>query len=242
MRIGVLGTGTIASAVVRGITEDGHQITVSRRSAARSEALAREYEAVRVADNQEVVDQSDVIFLGLMAGVAQETLGAVTFRSGQRVISFMADVTLEEVGEMVNPAEAAAIMMPFPGIAEGGSPIMMQGDQSLVEEIFGARNTVFALKDDAEMQAYICAQAVLSPVAAMVGQAADWLGQRVDDRAQGEAFLRMLVASSLAETGCEDLVEALNTPGGYNQRLRLHMEEQGVGAMLVSGLDRLEGE
>ncbi|MBR9843825.1 MAG: NAD(P)-binding domain-containing protein [Rhodobacteraceae bacterium] len=241
MRIGVLGTGTIASAVVRGIAEDGHQITVSRRSAARSEALAQEYEAVRVADNQEVVDQSDVIFLGLMAGRAKETLGAVTFRAGQQVISFMADVPLEEVGEMVRPAGAAAIMMPFPGIAKGGSPIMMQGDRGLVEEIFGARNSVFALKDEAEMQAYLCAQAVLSPVAAMVGQAADWLGQRVDDRAQGEAFLRMLVASSLAGAECGELVEALNTPGGYNQRLRLHMESGGMGAMLVEGLGALEG-
>ena len=33
MRIGVIGTGTIASAVVRGIAGDGHAITVSERSA-----------------------------------------------------------------------------------------------------------------------------------------------------------------------------------------------------------------
>ncbi len=35
MRIGVLGTGTIASAVVQGIAQDGHEITVSKRSRAR---------------------------------------------------------------------------------------------------------------------------------------------------------------------------------------------------------------
>ncbi len=81
----------------------------------------------------------------------------------------------------------------------------------------------------------------LAPVAAMVGEAAAWLGARVEDAGQGEAFLRMLVASSLAETGCADLVAALNTPGGYNQRLRVHMEEAGIGAALTTGLDALEG-
>jgi pyrroline-5-carboxylate reductase len=75
----------------------------------------------------------------------------------------------------------------------------------------------------------------------MVGDAADWLGERVADPAQGEAFLRMLVATSLAEAGCADLIEALNTPGGYNQRLRLHMEDAGITGDLMSGLNDLEG-
>ena len=67
MRIGVLGTGTIATAVVRGIAGDGHQISVSERSAENSAALAAEFGNVTVADNQAVLDRSDVVFLGLMA-------------------------------------------------------------------------------------------------------------------------------------------------------------------------------
>ncbi len=240
MRIGFIGTGTIASAVVRGIVADGHDITVSRRSEARSAALAATYKSVRVAENQDVLDQSDTIFLGLMAETAGETLRDLTFRPDQTVVSFMAGASLDEVSRMVRPAGAAAVMMPFPGIAQGGSPIMVQGDAAVVEALFGRRNRVFALKHDQEMRAYLAAQAVLSPVAAMVGQASGWLGARVDESEQGEAFLRMLVASSLAETGCADLVESLNTPGGYNQRLRLHMERAGMGEALAAGLDMLE--
>ena len=50
----------------------------------------------------------------------------------------------------------------------------------------------------------------------------------------------MLVASSLVGTDCGRLIEALNTPGGYNQRLRQHMEAAGMRAALREGLDRLE--
>ena len=240
MRIGVIGCGTIASAVVRGIAGDGHQIVVSERSSRYADALAEAYENVTVAGNQGVVDASDVIFLGLMAEVAPDVLGSLKFREDQRTITFMAGASLEEANAMIQPARAVAIMMPFPGIAKGGTPIMMHGEPDLVQEIFGSRNTVFALNDADEMAAYLCAQAVLSPVARMVNDAANWLGDRVSDKAEGEAFLRALVASSLAGSGTEALIEALNTPGGYNQRLRLHMEESGMSAALASGLDALE--
>jgi pyrroline-5-carboxylate reductase len=240
MRIGVIGCGTIASAVVHGIAGDGHQITVSERSARYSDALAEAYDNVTVAGNQSVVDASEVIFLGLMAEVAPDVLGSLKFREDQRAITFMAGASLEEANAMVQPARTVAIMMPFPGIAKGGTPIMMHGDPDLVQEIFGSRNTVFPLNDAEEMAAYLCGQAVLSPVARMVNDAANWLGDRISDKAQGEAFLRALVASSLAGSGTEALIEALNTPGGYNQRLRLHMEDSGMSAALASGLDALE--
>ena len=73
----------------------------------------------------------------------------------------------------------------------------------------------------------------------MISDAANWMGERVADKAQGEAFLRALVSSNLSETGCDNLIEALNTPGGYNQRLRLHMEAAGTGDSLRDGLNDL---
>lgn len=239
MRVGVIGCGTIARAVVEGIVHDGHEITVSERSAHHSSYLANAYENVQVTHNQRVVDASDVLFLGLMAEIAPDVLGPLSFREGQVVITFMAGASLEEADALVRPARATAIMMPFPGIAEGGTPIMMYGDTEIVTDIFGARNSVFPVRDGGEMAAYLSAQAVLSPVARMVGDAADWLGDRVSDKGQGEAFLRALVASNLSTIACEPLIEALNAPGGYNQRLRLHMEAQGMTAALKSGLSKM---
>ncbi|TRW95379.1 pyrroline-5-carboxylate reductase [Paracoccus sp. M683] len=240
MRIGVIGTGTIATAVVRGIAGDGHQITVSERSAANAAALAGEFGNVSVAGNQAVLDASDVVILGLMADQAATILGPLQFRADQRVISLMAGTGLDQVAGLVAPAKAAAIMLPFPGIAAGGTPIMMLGDADLVGALFGAKNTIFALKDGAELDAYTCAQAVVSPVARMVADTAEWLGARVSDPVMGEAFLRELVASSLAGTESRALIAALNTPGGYNQRLRVHMEDSGITPALMQGLDRLE--
>ena len=134
-----------------------------------------------------------------------------------------------------------AVMMPFPGIAQGGSPIMALGDIALLSAIFEPQNRIFPLSDQAELEAYLAAQAVLSPVARLIADAASWLAPQVDDPQAAEAFLRMLVSTSLEASPAETLIEALNTPGGYNQRLRHHMENAGMGAELVAGLDALEG-
>jgi pyrroline-5-carboxylate reductase len=239
VRLGVLGTGTIAEAVVRGLAPDGHQITVSERSAVRAARLAGEFANVTVARNQGVVVESEVVFLGLMAEQAAEVLGGLRFRADQRVVSFMAGMAIEEVSVLVAPARAVAVMLPYPGIAQGGSPILALGEVGVIEALFAPANTVYRLRDAVELEAYLCAQAVLSPAVQMVGVAAEWLG---GETAQGEAFLRHLVGSSLMSVECQSMLAALDTAGGYNQRLRQHMEAAGMREALRDGLDRLGGK
>ncbi len=239
MRIGVIGTGTIAAAVVRGIAGHGHQIMVSDRGARHAQALRADFANVTVANNQAVIDQSDVILLGLMAEAAAQVLPLLSFRAGQRVVSMMAGATLAQVAAMVAPAEAAVIMVPFPGIAQGGSPVIAQGDVALVADLVGPANTVYPVRSQAELSAYLSAQAVLSPVARLVSDAADWLGPHTTDPEGAEAFLRQLVSSSLANARADALVAALNTPGGYNQRLRQRMEAAGLRSALQEGLEDL---
>lgn len=232
MRLGFLGTGTITEAVVRALAPEGHEIAVSERNAGRAARLAGDFANVTVAANQPVVDASEVVFLGLMAELAPEVLGTLRFRADQRVVSFMAGMPLEEVAALVAPARAEAVMLPYPGIAQGGSPILALGEVGVIEALFAPANTVYSLRDWAELEAYLCAQAVLSPAVQMVSGAAEWLGG-------GEAFLRHLVGSSLMSGACQPMLDALNTEGGYNQRLRQHMEGAGMRAALSEGLDRL---
>jgi len=132
-------------------------------------------------------------------------------------------------------------MLPFPGIAQGGSPVLALGDADLLRAIFGRANTVFAVRNAAELDAYLCAQAVLSPAVLMVAAAADWMAGQGVARTGAEGFLRELVGSSLISGPCRPMLAALDTPGGYNQRLRQHMERAGLETALAEGLNRLKG-
>ncbi|MFV1874157.1 NAD(P)-binding domain-containing protein [Nioella sp.] len=238
MRLGFIGTGTIASAVVECIAGDGHQITVSERSRARSTDLAARF-GVSVADNQGVVDASDVLFFGLLPEQAAEVLPTLSFRPGQRIISFMAGVTLDGLAPLTAPADPVAVMLPFPGIAKGGSPIIAMGQTELINDLFAPQNSVYSVENEAELNAYLCAQAVLSPAVKLVADAAQWIAPKVSDPAQAEDFLRVLVGSSLMANDLAPLLQALNTPGGYNARLREHMDAEGMQAALAHGLETL---
>ena len=239
MRVGVVGLGTIASAVVEGFAAGGHTITVSRRNRENAARLVAQFTNVSVADNQAVVDASDVVFLGMTGDAAETVLRPLSFRGDQHVVSLMADLDFAGVAGLVAPACKITRMIPFPAIAQGGSPILTFGDHQAVDTLFGTRNTVFPLNSEAELTSYLCAQAVLSPAVSMVKNASDWLAACTGDPDKAELFLRVLVGASLLGGSCAPLLQALNTPGGYNQRLRQHMEDAGLAKSLQDGLDML---
>lgn len=73
-RIGFLGTGEIASQMVRGLAGQGHAIMVSDRNADVARSLADDHIEVSIVSNAEVVGQSDIVILCLMAPVARTVL------------------------------------------------------------------------------------------------------------------------------------------------------------------------
>ncbi len=120
MRVGFVGTGEITAAMVRALAGQGHRILVSPRNLLTATALASEFPEVSVVPNAEVVAQSDVVFLCLLAPVAFEILPDLPFRAGQQVISVMVDAPLSKLRLICAPATDIAITIPLPPIAKGG--------------------------------------------------------------------------------------------------------------------------
>ena len=55
-----------------------------------------------------------------------------------------------------------------------------------------------------------------------------------------QSFFKVACATNLAQIPAADLLHSLNTEGGYNQRLRLHMDHAGVPDLLSEGLSLLK--
>lgn len=238
MRLGFIGTGTISTAVVHALAPKGHEIIVSERSATNAEALSQAYENVRIGTNAEVVAGADILFLGLMPEHVAQALIGLPFRAGQQMISFVADTPLSEVAALIAPAKVETLVLPFPAIAKTRSPLIAHPPSKLAEDIFSDHD-VFSARTPAEFQALLRAQAVLSPVAQMLAEAATWAGEQGADAGNTEAFLRALVASNLSANALSPLLKSLSTEGGYNARLREHLEASGTYTALRDGLDKL---
>ncbi len=238
MNLGFLGTGTIATAVVHALAPEGHNILVSERSAANASALESAYENVTTGTNAEVTTASDVLFLGLMPNQTAPALAGLPFRADQRVISFIADISLTEIASLTAPAKVETLVLPFPAIAKGRSPLIAFPQSQLADNLF-QNHDVFNMTSETEFKAFLSAQAVLSPVAQMLAEATGWAATKGADTAKAEAFLRSLVASNLTAGALTPLLKSLSTTGGYNARLRQHLEDNSSYKTLREGLDQL---
>ena len=248
-KIGFIGTGVIADAMVRGIVADGHRIFVSERNQQTAASLASEFDSVTVHANQEVVDSSDIVILCLMDSVARDVLPTLRFRDDQVLFSAMARFSNDELISLSAPAVAGGTVIPFPFIAKGNSPLLTlptsPNSQAVLQDIFGARNALFELKSDAAFSTMMALQAVVMPSLTRLAHAVEWAEREGLDPVLAEGFLRQLVggfmlSEPLDEPHVKAMAASLGTPGGLNATLDALLAEGGDEARLKAGFDTLK--
>lgn len=238
-RVGFVGTGEIASAMVRAIAGQGHEIRVSDRSAARAAALAAEVPELHIEPNHAVVTGSDVVFVCLLASVAHEVLPGLPFRAGQTVISVMVDVSLADLKRLCAPATDIALTIPLPPIATTSCPLPVYPACPVLEALFAPRSPVIELRDEVALKAHLAVTALCSPVLDQMQGAADWLADFTGDPAGAEAFVTGMIRAYLPSAPIPGQLAAqlasLSTEGGLNATLRSAMAP--AKAELHTGLD-----
>lgn len=245
-RIGFIGTGEIAAAMVAGLTGRGHQITVSERNGAMAAALVAQFSDVTIAPNQQVIADSDTVFLCLLADVARAVLPELRFRDDQRVISVMVDVPLADLRSLCAPVNEIAITIPLPSIAVGGSALPVYPDSIALRTLFGDTDMIIPCPSEAALNAHFAACAMASPILDQMREGAGWLAALTGDRTASEQYVATVFAGFLRsmtenpETSFADLLDSLATEGGLNATLRAHMRDTGAVDALTKGLDALK--
>ena len=242
-RIGFIGTGEIATAMVAGLANQGHQITVSKRNVGHSAKLADRFNEVTVANNQAVLDDSDFICLALMKDVAEAVLPTLKFKDDQRIVSVMVDVDLDSLQSLCAPATDISITIPLPFIETGKCPLPVYPDTGSIRELYGERNMILPLNSQVALNAHFAATAMASGMIAQMQTLSTWLADLTGDATAAEIYVVGMLggcASSLPVDGQQRLSEALqalSTEGGLNATLRAHLDNAGVQAALIEGLD-----
>lgn len=246
MQIGFIGTGRIARRLVAGAAGQGHSLVVTRRNESVSAELASAHADVEVVESaQAVVDRCDTVFLCLPVEVARKTLPDVRFRADQSVISVMVGFTLEELRAAASPAGDVAITVPMPSIAHGGCPLPAFPDAGALEAIYGDRNPVIPLADEAALRQFFAITGTVLPVLQELRTMSDWLAEQTGDPATAERYVTALYGGYLArlgtdaETSLDAAIDDLSIEGGLNATLRERLTTSGHYDDLHAGLDAL---
>lgn len=110
MIIGFIGVGKMASAIINGLNTSDHRIIISGSSLARSRQIAEDLEVEVAASHQELIEQADLVILGIKPQLFDKVLGQLTFH--QPIMSMAAGVTLDRLAELTSPDLPLIRIMP----------------------------------------------------------------------------------------------------------------------------------
>ena len=93
MILGFIGTGKISSSIIFGIFKSKlkvKKIYISSRNRNIAKKLAKKYSKIKVLkDNQDIIDKSSTIFLGVTPTVGNKILSKLRFPKNKKIISLI---------------------------------------------------------------------------------------------------------------------------------------------------------
>lgn len=240
--IGILGTGHVGAPMATYLAQRGHKVSVSKRNAEYSARLAATHENITVADNQGVVDAADIIIISLRPHIWRDAVDALTFRSGQQIISVIAGATLADLAQACTPVSDISITIPMAFVERGGCPLPVFPQAEPLQSLFAADNPVLSCTSERALNQHFAASSLMSAVLGILEEGANWLGQETGDRTSAEVYVHTLLAgllSDMPQDGQGRLAEfkhGLATEGTLNLQMVQGLEQGGAIATLRATL------
>lgn len=245
---GVLGVGSIATAIVIGLCDgltDPPAVVLSPRNAGRSAELAARFDTVRIAEgNQAVVDAADVVIVCLLPEHTADELGTLRFRGDQQVVSAVAGVDVATLAALVAPAGEIARSIPQPSVAAriGSTPVHPATPSAVA--LFDALGGSLHVDREPAFDSLSAASATVAAHFRYLDAIATWVarqGLAQPDARRYVADLFVALADELAAPDLDfaELAAAHSTPGGLNEQFARRLAEAGTYDTVASGLDEL---
>lgn len=245
---GILGVGSIATAIVTGLCDgvaDPPEIVLSPRNAERAAELAARLPSVRVAtDNQQVLDDSDVVVVCLLPIHAAEVLAELQFRADHAVVSAIAGLPVAQLAGLVAPAKDIARSIPLSAVAARGGITPVYPATQAATGLYDRLGGSLEIANELAYESVSAASATVAAYFRYLGTIADWLSGHGIPTAAARRYVADTFASLSGELDSpgadfEALAQAHTTPGGLNEQFARDLDAAGTYKAVQVGLDAL---
>lgn len=228
IRLGFIGTGNIASALVKGFCTAQAppvKIIVSPRNAEKARDLSREFSRVAVAENnQGVIDESDCVFLAIRPQAFAAALEDLFFKAEQTVICLVATMQMAEIQRFVKPAQIVARALPLPPAAYHLGMIPFYPNVTQIYEILAKIGNPVGLPNERELDVLWALTALVAPFYDLMVHMSRWSADKGANKQNANAYVASMfnalsaMAVNASAGGFSDLVTEAATPGGLNEQ------------------------
>ena len=247
MKIGIIGTGVIASAIVTGFCNKraNHEFFLSPRNAQKAAALADEFAEVTVCQsNQDVINKADWIFICLLKKDF-EVLGELTFDRKHRVINISAEMRLHDLQNIIGDTSLLAHVIPLPFIAAGFGPLLVYPEIEEVGELFSTVGDIYYAKSQSDVHTFQIVTGVMSAYNMLLHEIVKYSDDQGIEHDVSVKYLCSLFsalckrAASIPNCNLIELAHEM-TPGGYNEQAMNALIDNGAIKAWRTALDRLQ--
>jgi pyrroline-5-carboxylate reductase len=249
MKIGFIGVGKIAGAVVQGLcTSEAEELEIylSPRNEELSLSLAARYAGVRrLETNQAVVDRSEVVVIAVRPPVAKEVLGALRFRDDQTVVSLVALLPYAPLRELTLPAAVACRAIPLPTVVQHNCPIPLYRADERVTRLFSYLGETLPVEDEAGLHALWTLTGLITPYYDLLDLLSKWtIAHGVQPETANAYVANMFQSLSfLAQQSRPidfgELAKHAATPGGINEQAGAAIAAAGAHEAWMAAADRV---
>ena len=237
MKLGFIGTGNISSDVITGICNSKisfKRIVVSPRNKQKAQKLKKKFKRVSIAkSNQDVIDKSDWVFLGVVPKVGEKILPRLNFKTNQTIVSFISTIDYAQLKKIVKKKAKIVRAIPMPPISLGKGPVPIFPPDKKVKNFFDKIGTTIEIKSEKLSKNFWAISGSMASFYELLKVLSDWLVKKKLKRNQAQKYVTSLYSALAAlaavhsEKNLKKFVLESQTPGGLNW--------QGVNELRKSG-------
>ena len=228
MKLGFIGTGRIASSVIKGICSSKisyTKILISPRNKTIAQNLKKKFKKVDIAkNNQEIVDNCKWVFLSITPTVGQKIIKELKFKSTQTIISFISTITLMELKKAIKVKAKIVRAIPLPPISLKKGPVPIFPPNAKVKNFFNKVGTTVEIKNEKSSINFWTTSGMMAPFYELLRVMTNWLVKRGVRRDNAQRYITSLFlalsedAVVNSKKNLKYLVKESQTPKGLNEQ------------------------
>jgi len=228
MKLGFIGCGKIASSVIAGISKSSinyEKIIISERNKKISKQIKKKFKKISIKkNNQDIVDQSDWIFLSVTPKVGEKIIKNLNFRSDQKVISFISTITLSQLKKMIKRKVDIVRAIPLPPISLKEGPIPICPPNKKVKAFFDKLGTTVEIKSEKLSINFWSSSGMMASYYNMLDTMSVWLNKKGIKKIDAQKYVTSLFLALSKDAVINSnkdlklLVKDSQTPKGLNEQ------------------------
>ena len=228
MILGFIGTGKISSSIIYGIYKSKlkvKMIYISSRNTNIAKKLAKKFRSIRVLkDNQEIVDKSSIIFLGITPNIGNKILPKLKFSKNKKVISLISTINLKKLKKFTKVKDLVRAT-PLPPIEIKRGPIIICPPSKFAKNIFKHLGKVLEIRNEKLSYKFWSTASLMAAYYEILNTSSKWLikkgiNKKFADIYIAELFLALSQdALNKSSQGYKKLVADSQTPKGLNMQV-----------------------